>query len=81
MIADANTLPPGAPEGHFHAVNDYQWTYNEELAKTAGFDLPPSYYKDGLHLYEAYRDTHLANFREVLFRFNSDGTFRLDNTE
>ncbi|XP_058809726.1 uncharacterized protein LOC131674927 [Phymastichus coffea] len=80
MIKDAYTLPPGAPEDKWHAVNAYQWTYNEELAKATGnIQLPPSYYKDGIHLYEAYRDTHLATFREVRFVLNPNGTFHLEN--
>lgn len=80
MIAESNTLPGGARD-NWHALGSLQWTYNKQLAKAAGFQIPPVFYRDGARLYETYRDAHLANFREVLFRFNSDGTFRLENIE
>ncbi|XP_058808102.1 flavin-containing monooxygenase 5-like isoform X2 [Phymastichus coffea] len=81
MIRDAYTLTPGAPEGKYHALGAHQWAYHAELAKAAGFQLPPSYYEDGLNAYQTYRDAHPATFRELRFLLSADGTFRLENTE
>ncbi|XP_058809721.1 flavin-containing monooxygenase 5-like [Phymastichus coffea] len=74
-IEEANILPPGAKRGHYHDIDNNQWSYIRESATQAGFEPLPDYYEKAYKKWEEYRLAHLSTFRNTDFSFNRNGAF------
>ncbi|CAB0036573.1 unnamed protein product [Trichogramma brassicae] len=63
----------GRRQRYAHFLGDAQWDYNDALAKEAGFEPIPSYYREGYAMWHAYRTAKVLHYKESDLRIDENG--------
>ncbi|XP_001603494.1 flavin-containing monooxygenase FMO GS-OX4 isoform X1 [Nasonia vitripennis] len=72
MLEDSNaSLQGGKKKRHAHKLADAQWDYNDGLAKDAGIEPLPKFYRRGFELWSVNRTKNLTEYKNLSMRVGS----------